>query len=88
MDYNITFNSVQCLKEVHNWGSNHFMNICNGAEKTVPWGSMDWTGAVAWPIFFLTLGAMFFLVSTVKVEYTEETTPTSIKTTTTKTKKV
>jgi hypothetical protein len=46
MDMNITFNHLQCLKTSANWGSDHYYNICNGVEKIVPWGSLDWTGAI------------------------------------------
>jgi hypothetical protein len=31
-----------CLKKVNNIGHTKLINICNGTENTIPWGSMDW----------------------------------------------
>lgn len=35
-----------CLKEVSNLGSTRFINICNGQENIIPWGSADWILAI------------------------------------------
>ena len=38
----INANLAKCIQEIHHIGSTTYVNICSGAEKTVPWGSRDW----------------------------------------------
>jgi hypothetical protein len=44
-DTNINF--AKCLQETTDWGVSHIHNVCNGSVTDVPWGSMNYLGAVA-----------------------------------------
>lgn len=65
IDYN--YNYAQCIKSTANWGSEVFINICNGVTHTIPWGSLDWTGAVFLATFGTLLGLFMVTVPTVAV---------------------
>lgn len=35
-----------CLKKISNIGSTVYRNSCTGQDVVIPWGSVDWLGAV------------------------------------------
>ena len=50
-----------CLKSVYNFGHTRLINICNGTENIIPWGSVEWVIA----IFFASL--VFIMASMLAV---------------------
>lgn len=42
----ISQNVTQCLRAVSDFGGTSYINVCNGAESFVPWGTWDWAGAI------------------------------------------
>ena len=55
----INFNAVNCLKEVADLGHTTYVNVCNGAQSTVPWGAVDWMGFVLLTAIVLLLLGFF-----------------------------
>jgi len=35
-------NTAECIKEISNFGNTVFVNICNGTETTVLWGTFNY----------------------------------------------
>lgn len=61
---NLNQNAVECLQKINSIGHTTIMNICNGSNSVVPWGSLDWLafcgiGGVVL-LFILILIAMFY----------------------------
>lgn len=48
VDHNVTanLNNAECIKSSNRIGETIYYNICSGSTRAVPWGSMDWFGAV------------------------------------------
>ena len=55
----LDLSTQQCLREVNNIGETVVMNICNGTQTVVPWGTADWF-AVSLMGFFMLFVATFF----------------------------
>jgi hypothetical protein len=49
----------QCLKTMSSFGSTTYYNICTNTTTTVPWGSVDWGGAVAFSFLVVTILGVF-----------------------------
>lgn len=45
LNSSINLNYAACIKDVHNFGSTVFYNICSGEHSIVPWGSIDYVMA-------------------------------------------
>ena len=58
MDQNVNANIAHCIQSVGHIGSTTFVNICNGATTTVPWGSVEWLGAIAIGLLCLFVAAL------------------------------
>lgn len=48
----------QCLKSISHIGSTTYMNVCNGATYSVPWGGADWILAVLGALLLVSLIAL------------------------------
>lgn len=64
MDNTYNFNYAQCVKEAHNFGSDVYTNICNGATSVVNWGSADWFWNIAGITFFGVFVAVMLMAFT------------------------
>ena len=52
-----------CIQQINNIGSTTYVNICNGAENVVSWGSFDILGTIlAGLLCVLLVGAVGFMV--------------------------
>lgn len=67
MEQTINGNLSQCIQYANSVGGTTYYNICSGASHWVPWGSLDWLGAVAGSIFIGALiagtAALIFVIS-------------------------
>lgn len=55
----INFNS-ECFKEVWNFGSTIYQNICNNSVHTVAWGNLDWVLNIA--LIIIGIAVVFLLI--------------------------
>ena len=44
MEFVLTQNTAQCLRDVHHVGGYNVYNVCTGSVNWVPWGLWDWLG--------------------------------------------
>jgi hypothetical protein len=45
-DQSVNLAHKDCLRSVSNIGETIVRNICDGSSTVVPWGTLDWAGAV------------------------------------------
>lgn len=46
MDHTLNLNSAECIRTAAHWGLTRTHNICSGAVSDVPWGALDYAGAI------------------------------------------
>ena len=46
MDQTINANLNQCIQSTNSIGGNWYYDVCHGTSHWVPWGSLDWLGAI------------------------------------------
>jgi len=61
---NMDLSNVQltqdCLKEILNFGSTTYQNVCNGAINTVPWGTLTWSLFILLPVIIIGLIVLIY----------------------------
>lgn len=51
---------MDCINKINDIGGSIFVNVCNGDEKFLSWGVLDWLWTIglvlSWGIFVICLG--------------------------------
>jgi hypothetical protein len=59
-EHGVNLAHKDCLRPISNIGETIVRNICDGTSAVVPWGTLDWAGAVGAAALFL---ALFTLIA-------------------------
>lgn len=65
MEQTINANLNQCIQSTNSIGGNTFYNVCTGSTYWVPWGSLDWIGAISLTLLcalFVSMGLFFIYI--------------------------
>ena len=61
--HNLNLNADACIKSVSNIGHKVYVNICNGDQSIVEWGSGDWiTFFIGGGLILILIAVLFYLI--------------------------